>query len=54
MIFKFFVEEKSKFISNGTYSRNVIDVDWGLVVKLALPEKVTRRVYKIGVPVWYL
>ncbi|CAH1383092.1 unnamed protein product, partial [Tenebrio molitor] len=25
----------------------VIDVDWGLVVKLALPEKVTRRAYKI-------
>jgi hypothetical protein len=23
------------------YSRNVIDVDWGLVVKLALPAKVT-------------
>jgi hypothetical protein len=29
------------------YCQNVIDVDWGLVVKLALPEKVTRRAYKI-------
>jgi hypothetical protein len=38
------------------YSRNVIDVDWRLVVKLALPEKVTvvyfflaiaRAIYKI-------
>jgi hypothetical protein len=28
------------------YSRNVIDVDWGLVVKLALPGKVTRRACK--------
>jgi hypothetical protein len=25
----------------------VIDVDWGLVVKLALPGKVTRRTYKV-------
>jgi hypothetical protein len=25
----------------------VIDVDWGLVVKLVLPGKVTRRAYKI-------
>jgi hypothetical protein len=31
------------------YSRNVIDVDWGLVVKLALPAKVT-----IGTPRSYL
>jgi hypothetical protein len=37
------------FISNSIYSRNAIDVDWGLVVKLALPGKVTRRAYKIGV-----
>jgi hypothetical protein len=29
------------------YSRNVIAVDWGLVVKLALPEKVTRCAYKV-------
>jgi hypothetical protein len=29
------------------YSRNVIDVDWGVVVKLALPEKVTKRAYKV-------
>jgi hypothetical protein len=29
------------------YSRNVIDVDWGLVVKLALAGKVTRRACKI-------
>jgi hypothetical protein len=29
------------------YSRNVIAVDWGLVVKLALPEKVTRRAHKV-------
>jgi hypothetical protein len=24
-----------------------VDVDWGLVVKLALPGKVTRRAYKV-------
>jgi hypothetical protein len=29
------------------YSRNVMDVDWGLVVKLALPAKVTRRANKV-------
>jgi hypothetical protein len=29
------------------YSRNVMDVDWGLVVKLALPTKVTRRANKV-------
>jgi hypothetical protein len=29
------------------YCRNVIDVNWGLVVKLALPGKVTRRAYKV-------
>jgi hypothetical protein len=29
------------------YGRNVIGVDWGLVVKLALPGKVTRRTYKL-------
>jgi hypothetical protein len=29
------------------YGRNILDVDWGLVVKLALSEKVTRRAYKI-------
>jgi hypothetical protein len=29
------------------YSWNLIDVDWGLVVKLALPGKVTRRSYKV-------
>jgi hypothetical protein len=29
------------------YGRNVIDVDWGLVVKLALPAKVTRRANKV-------
>jgi hypothetical protein len=29
------------------YCRNVIDVDWGLVVKLALPGKVTMRAYKV-------
>jgi hypothetical protein len=27
------------------HGRNVIDMDWGLVVKLVLPEKVTRRAY---------
>jgi hypothetical protein len=30
-----------------TYSRNVIDMDCGLVVKLALPAKVTRRANKV-------
>jgi hypothetical protein len=29
------------------YSPNVIDVDWGLVVKLALPAKLTRRAYYV-------
>jgi hypothetical protein len=29
------------------YSRNVMNVDWGLVVKLALPAKVTRRANKV-------
>jgi hypothetical protein len=29
------------------YCRNVIDVDWGLGVKLALPEKVTKLHSKI-------
>jgi hypothetical protein len=29
------------------YGRNVIDVNWGLVVKLALPAKVTRRANKV-------
>jgi hypothetical protein len=29
------------------YGQNVIDVDWELVVKLALPGKVTRRAYKV-------
>jgi hypothetical protein len=32
---------------NRYYSRNVMDVDWGLVVKLALPAKVTRRANKV-------
>jgi hypothetical protein len=35
-------------ISNvNRYSRNVMDVDWGPVVKLALSAKVTRRTNKI-------
>jgi hypothetical protein len=29
------------------YSWNVMDVDWGLVVKLALPAKVTKRANKV-------
>jgi hypothetical protein len=29
------------------YGRNVVDVNWGLVVKLALPAKVTRRANKV-------
>jgi hypothetical protein len=29
------------------YSWNVMDVDWGLVVKLALPAKVTERANKV-------
>jgi hypothetical protein len=29
------------------YNRNVMDVDWGLVVKLALPATVTRRANKV-------
>jgi hypothetical protein len=42
--FYYFVRHRKNFIK---YSRNVIDVDWVLVVKLALPGKVTRRVYKV-------
>jgi hypothetical protein len=30
----------------------IIDVDWELAVKVALPEKVTRRAYKV--PIWNL
>jgi hypothetical protein len=37
------------FFDKHHYSRNVIDVDWGLVVKLALPGKVTRHAYKIHI-----
>jgi hypothetical protein len=29
------------------YTWNVMDVDWGLVVKLALPAKVTKRANKV-------
>jgi hypothetical protein len=29
------------------YGRNVIDVDWGFVVNMALPGKVTKRAYKV-------
>jgi hypothetical protein len=36
---------KCRKSQNKTYSRNVIDVDWGLVVKLALRGKVTTRAY---------
>jgi hypothetical protein len=37
------------FCRNSNYSRNVIrvDVDWGLVVKLALSAKVTERANKV-------
>jgi hypothetical protein len=35
------------FFNLGSYSQNVMDVDWGLVVKLALPAKVTRRANKV-------
>jgi hypothetical protein len=35
------------FFKYTKYSRNVKDVDWELVVKLALPGKVTRRAYKV-------
>jgi hypothetical protein len=31
---------------NSLYSWNVMDVDWGLVVKLPLPAKVTKRANK--------
>jgi hypothetical protein len=34
-------------IEIGIYIRNVIDMDWGLVVKLALPANVTRRANKV-------
>jgi hypothetical protein len=30
-----------------SYSWNAMDVDWGLVVKLALPAKVTKRANKV-------
>jgi hypothetical protein len=38
---------KTIFALNNIYSRNVVDMDWGLVVKLALPAKVTRRANKV-------
>jgi hypothetical protein len=37
----------TKIHVHGMYSRNVMDVDWGLVVNLALPAKVTRRANKV-------
>jgi hypothetical protein len=37
------------FFGKRHYNRNVIDVDWGLAVKLALPGKVTRHAYKIHI-----
>jgi hypothetical protein len=36
---------KNLIIANIT--KCIIDVNWGLVVKLALPRKVTRRAYKV-------
>jgi hypothetical protein len=38
---------KTIFALSNIYSRNVVDMDWGLVVKLALPAKVTRRANKV-------
>jgi hypothetical protein len=46
LVTKWQLKEFSK-ISSHSYSRNVTDVDWRLVVKLALPGKVTRRAYKV-------
>jgi hypothetical protein len=39
--------KKTVRIVKDEYSRNVMDMDWGLVVKLALPAKVTRRANKV-------
>jgi hypothetical protein len=50
MVWGFFylrIFKKLHSISRRSYSRNVMDVDWGLVVKLALPAKVTRRANKV-------
>jgi hypothetical protein len=41
-----FPERVQKYITE-YYSRNVMDVDWGLVVKLALPAKVTKCANKV-------
>jgi hypothetical protein len=39
---------KKKYLHlSSKYSRNVMDVDWGLVIKLALPAKVTKRANKV-------
>jgi hypothetical protein len=39
--------KKNSLYTHIMYSRNVMDVNWGLVVKLALPAKVTRRANKV-------
>jgi hypothetical protein len=41
------IESTDVIENNYVYSRNVMDVDWVLVVKLALPAKVTRRANKV-------
>jgi hypothetical protein len=43
----FQIVEVSRGLEVHIYGRNVIDVDWGLVVRLALTAKVTRRAYKV-------
>jgi hypothetical protein len=45
----YYSRKKNRIEREDRYSRNVIDVDWGLVVKLALPGKVTRRAYKVHI-----
>jgi hypothetical protein len=49
-LFLFYVKNQvAPQVRNRSYihSRNVLDVDWGLVVKLALSGKITRRAYKV-------
>jgi hypothetical protein len=41
--------KKNRTEREDRYSRNVIDVNWEVVVKLALPGKVTRRAYKVHI-----
>jgi hypothetical protein len=40
---------KTKYVEVFILGTLYIDVDWGLVVKLAVPGKVTRCAYEVGI-----